>query len=52
VGDDFALGAGHLTVKNQNGVTIILSAFSGLAELQTGAKGIEIKLKEDGKKAK
>ena len=52
VGDDLALGAGHVTVKNQNGVMMILSAFSGLAELQVAAKGIEVKLKEEGKKAR
>ena len=44
-GDEFSLGAGHLTVKNQNGVKMVLSAFSQLAELQTTDKGIEIKLK-------
>jgi hypothetical protein len=51
-GDEFALGSGHLTVKNQHGVKMVLSAFSQLAELQTAEQGIEIKLKEEGKKAK
>jgi len=50
-GDEFSLGSGHLTVKNQHGVKMVLSAFSQLAELQTTDKGIEIKLKEEGKKA-
>src|SRR5215510_10271424 len=44
-GDEFSLGGGHLTVKNQHGVKMVLSAFSQLAELQTADKGIEIKLK-------
>jgi hypothetical protein len=51
-GDTFALGAGHVTVKNQNGVSLILSAFGGLAELQVADKGIEVTLKEEGKKAR
>ena len=44
-GDEFALGNGHLTVKNQQDVKMVLSAFSQLTELQTGDKGIELKLK-------
>src|SRR5262245_20298253 len=45
VGDDFALGAGHITVKNENGVSMILSVFGGLSEMQVADKGIEVKLK-------
>jgi hypothetical protein len=52
VGDDFAMGDGHLTVKNQNGVRMILSAFGQLTALQAADKGIEVKLKEEGKKAR
>jgi hypothetical protein len=44
VGDDFALGEGHLTVKNQHGVRMVLTAFGRLTELQAADKGIEIKL--------
>ena len=44
VGDDFALGEGHLTVKNQHGVRMVLTAFGRLAELQAADKGIEVKL--------
>jgi hypothetical protein len=46
VGDDFSMGWGHLTVKNQNDVRMILSPFGQLTELQVPDKGIEIKLKE------
>jgi hypothetical protein len=45
VGDDFALGQGHLTVKNQHGVKMIVSAFGQMTELQVADSGIEIKLK-------
>ena len=44
VGDDFAPGEGHLTVKNQHGVRMVLTAFGRLTELQAADKGIEIKL--------
>ena len=44
VGDDFALGEGHLMVKNQHGVRMVLTAFGRLTELQAADKGIEIKL--------
>ena len=44
VGDDFALGEGHLTVKNQHGVRMVLTAFGRLTELQAADKGIEINL--------
>lgn len=44
VDDDFALGEGHLTVKNQHGVRMVLTAFGRLTELQAADKGIEIKL--------
>jgi hypothetical protein len=45
VGDDIALGQGHLTVKNQNGVKMIVSAFGQMTELQVADTGIEVKLK-------
>jgi len=45
VGDDFALGNGYLTVKNQNGVRMVVSAFGQMTELQVADKGIEVKLK-------
>jgi hypothetical protein len=44
VGDDFALGEGHLTVENQHGVRMVLTAFGQLTELQAANKGIEVKL--------
>jgi hypothetical protein len=44
VGDEFALGGGHLTVKNQHGVVMVLTTFGQLTELQAADKGIEIKL--------
>jgi hypothetical protein len=50
VGDDFSLGGGHVTVKNQHGVKMTLSAFAQLAELQVAGQGIEVKLKEESKK--
>ena len=46
VGDDFALGAGHLTVKNEKGVRIVLSAFGELVELKVADKGIAMQLKK------
>jgi hypothetical protein len=44
VGDELALGEGHLTVQNQHGVRMVLTAFGRLTELQAADQGIEIKL--------
>jgi len=52
VGDDFALGEGHLTVQNQRGVRMVLTAFGRRTELQAADKGIDVTLTEDGKKAR
>ena len=52
VGDNIALGQGHLTVKNQNGVKMIVSALGQMTELQVADTGIEVKLKEEGKNAR
>jgi hypothetical protein len=52
VGDEFALGEGHLTVKNQHGARMVLTAFGQLTELQAADQGIEVKLTEDGEKAR
>jgi hypothetical protein len=45
VEDNFLLGGGHLTVQNQNGVRMVLTAFALLTELQVPPQGMEIKLK-------
>jgi hypothetical protein len=52
VGDDFSLGNGHLTVKNQHGVRMVLSALAQLTELQVSDKGVVVTLKEEVKKAR
>jgi hypothetical protein len=44
VGDEFTLGEGHLTVKNQHGVRMVLTAFGQLTELQAADQGIDVKL--------
>ena len=44
--NDLSLGGGHLTVKNQDGVMLILSAFGDLVELKAADAGMVIKLKE------
>ena len=46
-GDDFSMGRGHLTLKNQNGVKMVVNAFSQMAELQVADSGVEIKLKTE-----
>lgn len=45
------LGMGHLTVKNQHGVSVVLTAFLQVTELQAADGGIQIQLKEESKKA-
>ena len=51
-GNDVSLGGGHLVLKNQNGVRMVLSAFSDLVELQAADKGVVVTLKEERKKAR
>ena len=46
-GDLFSLGEGHLTLKNQHGVKMVLNSFSQLTELQVTSAGVEIKLKTE-----
>ena len=48
-GADLSLGDGHLVLKNQKGVRLVLSAFAQLTELQAADSGIEFKLEEKGK---
>jgi len=50
--NDFSLGGGHLVLKNQNGVKMVLSAFGDLVELQAADKGVMVTLKEERKKAR
>ena len=51
-GDDLSLGDGHLTVKNQKGVRMVLTAFGELTELKAADKGLVVTLKEERKKTK
>jgi hypothetical protein len=38
-GNDVSLGGGHLALKNQKGVKMVLTAFGDLVELQAADKG-------------
>jgi hypothetical protein len=49
-GDSLALGGGHLTVKNQSGVMMVLSAFGDMVELKAADKGIQVELKGEKKR--
>jgi len=51
-GNDISLGGGHLVLKNQHGVKMILSAFGDLVELQAADKGVVVTLKEERKKSR
>ena len=51
-GSDLSLGGGHLVLKNQHGVKMILSAFGDLVELQAADKGVVVTLKEERKKSR
>jgi hypothetical protein len=51
-GNDVSLGGGHLALKNQNGVRMILTAFGDLVELRAADKGVVVALKEERKKAR
>ena len=51
-GNDVSLGGGHLALKNQNGVKMVLTAFGDLVELQAADKGVVVTLKGERKKAR
>ena len=51
-GNDISLGGGHLALKNQHGVKMVLTAFGDLVELQAADKGVVVTLKEERKKAR
>jgi len=51
-GNDFSLGGGHLVLKNQHGVKMVLTAFGDLVELQAADKGVMVTLKEERKKGR
>ena len=51
-GNDVSLGGGHLALKNQKGVKMVLTAFSDLVELRAADKGVVVTLKEERKKAR
>ena len=51
-GNDLSLGGGHLVLKNQNGVKMVLTAFGDLVELRAADKGVVVTLKEERKKAR
>ena len=50
-GNDISLGGGHLVLKNQQGVRMVLSAFGDLVELRAADKGVVVTLKEERKRA-
>jgi hypothetical protein len=51
-GSDLSLEDGHLALKNQSGVKMVLTAFGDLVELRAADKGVIVTLKEERKKAR
>jgi len=51
-GNDISLGDGHLVLKNQHGVRMVLTAFGDMVELRAADKGVVVTLKEERKKSR
>ncbi len=46
VGPDLSMGAGHLKVKNDKGVTMTIWTFHRMQEIQVPDSGMKIELKQ------